>query len=67
MPDDFVPERWTSKTHMTRDAHAFNGFGGGMSCPYKKYQISKKTLNITQKQEDGLAQESNSERWKSGS
>lgn len=29
LPDQFIPERWTSKTYLVKDARAFNGFGFG--------------------------------------
>ncbi|KAF2966090.1 hypothetical protein GQX73_g7482 [Xylaria multiplex] len=37
MPNDFVPERWTVKSHMVHDVRAYNGFGAGRwICPGKQ-------------------------------
>ncbi|OTB17918.1 hypothetical protein K445DRAFT_9769 [Daldinia sp. EC12] len=36
-PDEFVPERWTTRPEMVKDARAFNAFGLGRHvCPGKK-------------------------------
>ncbi|KAI1747020.1 cytochrome P450 [Xylaria castorea] len=40
MPNDFVPERWTVKSHMVHDARAYNGFGAGRwICPGKQLGV----------------------------
>ncbi|KAI1824129.1 cytochrome P450 [Xylaria intraflava] len=45
MPNEFIPERWTSKTDMVKDARAFNGFGIGQHmCPGKQLGLAEVRL-----------------------
>lgn len=45
LPDQFIPERWTSKTYLVKDARAFNGFGFGQHiCPGKQLGLAEVRL-----------------------
>ncbi|KAI1811709.1 cytochrome P450 [Poronia punctata] len=41
-PNEFIPERWTSKPQLVKDARPYNGFGIGQhSCPGKKLGLAE--------------------------
>ncbi|RYC64319.1 hypothetical protein CHU98_g1883 [Xylaria longipes] len=47
MPNEFIPERWTSKTYMVKDVRAFNGFGVGQHiCPGKQLGLAEVRLVV---------------------
>ncbi|KAI1171366.1 cytochrome P450 [Nemania sp. FL0916] len=48
LPDKFIPERWTTKPYLVKDARAFNAFGLGQHiCPGKQLGLAEVRLVAT--------------------
>ncbi|KAI1778530.1 cytochrome P450 [Hypoxylon cercidicola] len=46
-PNEFAPERWTTKPDMVKDARAFNAFGAGRHmCPGKQFGMMEVRMAI---------------------
>ncbi|KAI1478996.1 hypothetical protein F4774DRAFT_410392 [Daldinia eschscholtzii] len=49
-PDEFVPERWTTRPEMVKDARAFNAFGLAAAMVLSNFELYRDPSNKEQAQ-----------------